>query len=187
MKGIVFTEFLEMVENSFGLETLDNIIEGSRLPSKGIYTSVGTYDFFEMQSLIVNLSGETGISIDDLVYTYGRYFFDVLEKNHANIFSLYTSPIEMLASIENHIHVEVRKLYPGAELPKFKIIKHEDNFLEMMYFSERSMYMFAKALMERTFEHYDSNYKIELEKVKQDGTKVRFLIYKQPHATNQRN
>ena len=31
MKGIVFTEFLEMVELKFGLETVDKIIENSKL------------------------------------------------------------------------------------------------------------------------------------------------------------
>ena len=56
MKGIVFTEFLEMVEQKFGLEVLDQIIIESNLASGGIYTSVGTYDFIEMQSLIVKLS-----------------------------------------------------------------------------------------------------------------------------------
>ncbi len=55
MKGIVFTEFLEMVEDKFGLETVDSIIENSNLPSEGIYTSVGTYDFNEMVSLITSL------------------------------------------------------------------------------------------------------------------------------------
>ena len=55
MKGIVFTEFLEMVEETFGLETVDTIIENSNLPSEGIYTSVGTYDFNEMVSLITAL------------------------------------------------------------------------------------------------------------------------------------
>jgi len=56
MKGIVFTEFLEMVEETFGLETVDYIIYKSELKSEGIYTSVGTYDFFEMLILISNLS-----------------------------------------------------------------------------------------------------------------------------------
>ena len=32
MKGIVFTEFLEMVEDQFGLETVDDIIEAADLP-----------------------------------------------------------------------------------------------------------------------------------------------------------
>ena len=55
MKGIVFTEFLEMVEETIGLETVDYIIYKSELKSEGIYTSVGTYDFFEMLSLISNI------------------------------------------------------------------------------------------------------------------------------------
>ena len=36
MKGIVFTEFLEMVEEKFGLEVVDYIIESSELASEGI-------------------------------------------------------------------------------------------------------------------------------------------------------
>ena len=38
MKGIVFTEFLDMVEKEFGYETVDHIIENSELSSNGIYT-----------------------------------------------------------------------------------------------------------------------------------------------------
>jgi len=45
MKGIVFTEFLELVENKFGLEMLDAIIEASNLESEGVYTRIGTYNF----------------------------------------------------------------------------------------------------------------------------------------------
>ena len=36
MKGIVFTEFLEMVEDKFSPELADRIIEGAELPSGGI-------------------------------------------------------------------------------------------------------------------------------------------------------
>ncbi|THD67604.1 hypothetical protein E7Z59_08050 [Robertkochia marina] len=179
MKGIVFTEFLEMVENEFGLEVLDSIIENSELPSEGVYTSVGTYDFMEMQNLIVNLSKETGLEVDALLHAYGRYFFDVLTSHHQDIFDLYSSPLDMLASIENHIHVHVRKIYPGAELPTFQIIDLQKNYLEMIYYSDRSMYMFAKGLMERTFEHYHSGYQIDLEKLAPDGSKVRFKIVTQ--------
>ena len=64
MKGIVFTEFLEMVENTFGLETVDYIIYKSDLKSEGAYTSVGTYDFFEMLSLISNLSEKVNIPVN---------------------------------------------------------------------------------------------------------------------------
>ena len=51
MKGIVFTEFLELVEDKFGLETVDEIIQKSDLESNGIYTSIGTYKFSEMLNI----------------------------------------------------------------------------------------------------------------------------------------
>ena len=53
---------------------------------------------------------------------------------------------------------------------------------EILYFSERAMYMFAKALMEKTFEHYDQDSQIQLEKIENNGTKVRFLISKKNGA-----
>jgi hypothetical protein len=176
MKGIVFTEFLEMVEETFGLETVDYIIYKSELKSEGVYTSIGTYDFFEMLSLISNLSEKVNIPVPDLIYAYGLYFFAVLRRNHSNIIALYASPLDMLASVENHIHIEVRKLYPGAELPTFKIVKKEEKFMEMIYYSDRGLYMFAKALIEKTFEHFDKNASINYKLLKEDGTEVLFLI-----------
>ena len=56
MKGIIFTDFLELVEEKFGLEMVDTIIEASELESNGVYTGVGTYSFGEMVQLLGNLS-----------------------------------------------------------------------------------------------------------------------------------
>ena len=39
MKGIIFTEFLDMVEKKFSIETVDHIIEVSNLSSGGSYTA----------------------------------------------------------------------------------------------------------------------------------------------------
>lgn len=80
MKGIVFTEFLEMVESEFGLETVDNIIEKADLPSQGIYTSVATYEFNEMVALVTQLSEEVDLPAGDLIYAFGLYLFSSLKK-----------------------------------------------------------------------------------------------------------
>lgn len=176
MKGIVFTEFLEMVEEMFGLETVDNIIEGANLKSGGIYTSVGTYDFIEMQELLTRLSKVKNIPINDLIYTYGLYFFKILLAHHPDIFDRYENPLLFIASVENHIHVEVRKIYPGAELPSFGILVQENNYLEIIYTSERAMYMFAKALIQKSFEYYNKDVKINYDLLKADGTQVKFMI-----------
>ncbi|MDO7171528.1 heme NO-binding domain-containing protein [Mariniflexile sp. AS56] len=178
MKGIVFTEFLELVEQKFGLEMVDEIIEQSNLPSKGVYTSIGSYEFSEMLSLLKQLSEKTNISIDDLLLVYAEHFFSVLVSTYPTVIENYKDPIEMLASIEDHIHFEVRKIYPDAELPSFEIQDKTENSLVMIYKSSRAMYYFGLGLMNKTFEHFNSSAEIIMEKLKEDGTEVKFIITK---------
>jgi len=73
MKGIIFVEFLEMVEGIIGAEATEELIEESNLPSKGVYTTVGTYDDAEIVSLLVNLQKRTNLPIPDLLQTFGAY------------------------------------------------------------------------------------------------------------------
>ncbi|MEM6684225.1 MAG: heme NO-binding domain-containing protein [Bacteroidota bacterium] len=178
MKGIIFTEFLDLVEDKFGLGMVDTIISESELPSNGVYTAIGTYSFSEMLQLIQNLSTHTQISVDGLLLTYGEHFFQVIENSYPGLLASYQDPIEMLASIENHIHVEVRKIYPDAELPTFVVEHQTANSLIMVYKSSRAMHHFGLGLMNKTFEHFKSSAEIILEKIKDDGTEVKFIINK---------
>lgn len=45
MKGIIFTEFLDMVDEQFGFEVTEHIIEKAKhqLSTGGSYSAVGTY------------------------------------------------------------------------------------------------------------------------------------------------
>ena len=178
MKGIIFTEFLDLVETKFGFEMVDKIIEASDLESDGAYTTVGTYEFSEMLQLLQHLSTNTNISIDDLLLVYAEHFFGVIEKNYPEFLKMYSDPIELLASIENHIHVEVIKIYPDAELPTFELLEKTDDSLIMIYKSARAMHHFGLGLMNKTFEHFNSTATIIMEKIKEDGTEVKFIINK---------
>ncbi|MEL0644072.1 MULTISPECIES: heme NO-binding domain-containing protein [unclassified Olleya] len=178
MKGIVFTEFLELVEDKFGLEMVDNIITSSTLESDGVYTAVGTYSFSEMLQLLTHLSENTGISIDNLLLVYAEHFFSVIENSYPGLLATYKDPIEMISSIENHIHVEVRKIYPDAELPTFEVVEKTENSLVMIYTSSRAMHHFGLGLMNKTFAHFNATATIDLQKIKEDGTEVRFVINK---------
>jgi hypothetical protein len=178
LKGIIFSEFLNLVEAKFGLETVDEIIEKSDLESEGIYTSIGTYSFSEMLQLLNHLSSKTNILIDDLLLIYAEHFFSVIEDSYPGLLASYKDPIEMISSIENHIHVEVRKIYPDAELPTFIVKEKNKNSLIMIYKSSRAMHHFGLGLMNKTFEYFNSKASIVLEKIKENGTEVRFIINK---------
>ena len=75
MKGIVFKEFADMVEATFGDDMYDRLVAQSDLPSGGVYTAVGTYDHMEIVQLVVALSKETGIDPTTLVQAFGKYLF----------------------------------------------------------------------------------------------------------------
>ncbi|MGD1945587.1 MAG: heme NO-binding domain-containing protein [Croceivirga sp.] len=176
MKGIVFAEFLEMVEINYGLDTVDTIIENSDLPSGGAYTAVGTYEFSEMLQLVSQLSSTTSIPVNDLLYTFGLYLFDSLLKAHPEVVSSYKNPINLLYSIEEHIHVQVKKLYPDAELPTFNILERTERTLTMIYMSSRGLYALAHGLIKKTFEHFQKQVKVEVKLLNEQGTEVRFAI-----------
>ena len=67
MKGIVFTEFLEMVEQKFGMDMVNDLIDNNSLSSGGVYSAVGTYDHSEMVTLVMDLNKRSGIALPDLL------------------------------------------------------------------------------------------------------------------------
>lgn len=178
MKGIVFTEFLEMVEEKFGYDMVDEIIAEGDLPSGGSYTSVGTYSHAEMVQLIVGLSQKTNKDVPSLLKAFALYFFDTLEKTYPQFLEAADNAFDFLESIENYIHVEVRKLYPDAELPTFQTNLLADNTLEMIYTSERAMSDFAEGLMERAIGYYGEEASIVKKNLTEDGKKVQFVVTK---------
>lgn len=179
MKGIVFTEFLEMVEEDHGYEMVDKIIESSELESDGIFTSVGTYPHSEMVKLLVSLNRETQIPLPDLLHKFGRYLFDTFVVAYPAFFEGFTNSFDFLNSIENYIHVEVLKLYPDAQLPSFETKLNGVNQMRMVYSSDRKMAQLALGLIEKAVEHFKENATIDTVQMEDDGRKVLFVITRQ--------
>lgn len=176
MKGIVFTEFLEMVESKFGIEMVNGLLDSSELASGGVYSAVGTYDHKEMVSLVVELGKRSGMPLPDLLKAFGRYLFGTFKTSYASMFESAGDGFEFLESIDQEIHVEVLKLYPDAELPSFKTERKEDNVLQMDYHSDRAMGALAHGLIEACGEHYNEGFDIVMQPQTEDGKYVRFLI-----------
>jgi hypothetical protein len=122
MKGIVFTEFIEMVEQQFSPFVANRLLDESELASGGAYTSVGTYDYRELITLVNKLSEISGLTTSVLIKTYGNYLFGRFLDIYPSFFNRITSAQEFIASVDDIVHLEVLKLYPDAELPHFHIV-----------------------------------------------------------------
>lgn len=176
MKGIIFREFLNLVEESFGYEVVDEIIEKSKLPSDGIYTSVGTYPHEEIFALVKQLSLKTKIPEVELFKVFGNYAFKSFAKLYPELIAEFSDPLVFLQHVEDTIHVQVLKLYPEAELPKFIIEKKTNDELILNYYSVRKMSDLAEGLILGCFEHFKINADIKIENIKSDKSNVKFII-----------
>jgi len=178
MKGLVFTEFLEMVEQQHGFVFTEELVDEADVPSGGAYTSVGTYDHSEMVRLLTVLSEKTNLSIPVLLRAYGHYLFKSFERSYPHFLTGASSAFEFLESIDQHIHVEVKKLYPDAELPAFSSRRLSPDCLELIYKSERKMGAFARGLIEQSLVFFQEEAQVSMENIQADGSEVRFTIEK---------
>lgn len=160
MKGVVFTTFLDMVEKTWDLDMVDTIIANSDLPSGGAYTSVGTYDHKEAVALVSALSEASDISVAVLLKTFGKHLFGILIGGHPEFAAGLEHPLDFLEGVERYIHVEVRKLYPDAELPKFECTRKSDDELIMIYSSGRHLEDLCEGLIEGCLEFFKRQAKV---------------------------
>lgn len=177
MKGVVFTEFLEMVEDRFSPEIADRIIESSNLASRGAYTSLGTYDHAEMVRLVTQLSAATGIAPPALTHAFGKYLFSRFVALYPEVFEGVDSTYALLEKVEGTIHAEVRKLYPDAELPRFECNSSKPGRLTMIYRSPRGFADLAGGLIDGCIEHFGENIDVQQEDLSEGRrTSVRFSL-----------
>ncbi len=174
MKGIVFTEFLEMVEDAFSPDTADAIIDAAGVD--GAYTAVGTYEACELAQLVKSLSDTAGTPVPDLLKTFGHHMFSRFVGGYPHLFAGVDDAAALLAQVHDHIHVEVRKLYPDAELPVFTSSHAADGAFVLDYESDRPFADFAHGLVEGCIAHFGNRYTVQRTDPDGSGQRARFVL-----------
>lgn len=173
MKGVVFTEFMELVESRMGLDMLDRIITEAELPNDGAYTSVGTYDHAELVRLVAALSNATGMDIPALVHLFGQYLFQRFSEGYPMLFLDASTVFDFLSRIDDVIHVEVRKLYPDAELPTLPCERPSANELVLLYSSPRGFADLAAGLIDGCIAHFKEPITVHRTDLEKEGNLYR--------------
>jgi hypothetical protein len=171
MKGMVFTEFLEMVEERFSPEVADAIIEKSG--ASGAYTAVGTYNHTELVGMVLQLAQETSTPVPTLLHAFGEHLAVRFSQLYPQFFASQPDLFGFLASIDGHIHVEVRKLYPDAELPKFQVMERDADGIVLLYASSRHLSDLAAGLIEGSARHYKTPVRVQCENTEEGGALFR--------------
>ncbi len=153
MKGVVFNLLNEMVEEQFGIDVWDDLIDTTAPASDGIYTSVEVYPDEELFAYAAAIAELTGTEVAAVVRLFGNYMLDRFADIHPEFFKGHTVK-SFLMSVHDVIHVEVRKLHPDVVLPNFTYEDPGEDQLVMHYVSPRKLCHLAEGLIEGSGRHF---------------------------------
>ena len=170
MKGVVFNIFNDMINDQFGMETWQTLIDRTEPASDAVYTSGDVYPDEELLAYVAELSSITGVEVPKLVYAFGQYMMKTFARIHPEY--LGSNPKAFLRSVHDVIHVEVKKLHPDAILPEFTYEDPAEDRLTMIYKSPRKLCYLAEGLIAGVAEQYDTPIAINHSQCMHDGAET---------------
>lgn len=149
---MIFNLFERIVTREYGEDAWDDVLAAADLD--GVYTSVGSYPDAEFFRLVEGASQRFHVATYDLVRWFGRNTMPLFVQSHPQLFAPHTSTRSFVLMLNDIIHPEVRKLYPGVEVPEFDFDASAPDVLRMGYVSSRRLCAFAEGLVEGAAEHF---------------------------------
>lgn len=168
MKGIIFKHFESFVCDNFGEETFEAVLENTTLETQGVFLGPGSYPDSDLFALVSTAVGMLGVPANDAVYSFGVYLFGKLLQGHGE----YAEGHDLrsfVASVHSVIHVEVLKLYPGAELPEFRHRVDSEGNMRLEYRSVRKLCALFRGLLDGAAAHFEEVVSAEELRCMHDG------------------
>jgi predicted hydrocarbon binding protein len=169
MKGIVFVKFNEFIEELWGEEFWDELLNEAQLPSEGVYTTVGTYDYQELFTLIGLLVDKQNISEKEAQFVFGKWMFKEFYNIAPPDAHDFKDVFEFLHAVQGFIHEEVQKLNPNALLPEFEFLSETPNQLTFHYQSPRKLCFFCEGIVYGLAQHTGQEVKISQPECEREG------------------
>jgi len=148
----MFEVLARVVEADAGIAAWHAVLADTGL--SGSYTTLGTYGDDELLALVGAIAARRGMSVDDTVRWFGRAALPVLVERYPAFSAGHTSARSFVLTLNHVIHPEVRKLYPGADVPDFVALDRPDGGLALEYRSPRALCTLAEGLILGAGDHF---------------------------------
>jgi len=178
MRGSIFVEFMDHLEQRYGLENVDAVISdlGESLPTAAAYTGVGDYPHEELLAIAQGICSTTDTELETLIHEFAKYLIVAFKRMHPAYFERAGDVFEFLESIESIIHRDVRRLYPHSRPPLITIERLEDGSRKLIYESHRPLAPLALSLAEVSAAMFDQSLAIEILDQPDDGRRLTLLL-----------
>lgn len=159
MKGIVFNLLEQAVSSEHGEDLWDDLLDEAGLD--GAFTSLGDYADSQFFALRRVASKALALTEGDFERWFGSMAIPRLAKSYPELFEPHRSAHGLVLALNSIIHPEVRKLYPGADVPVFGYEVASDQVVSVRYRSTRKMCAFAEGLIQGAATHFSERVVIE--------------------------
>lgn len=159
VKGVIFDLLRTIVETDHGEDAWDDAID--RAGVDGVYTAVGKYPDDEFTTLLNHVPSGQAASTADLLRWFGRRAMPELAIAYPMFFRGHESLATFLPTLNDVIHAEVRKLYPDAEVPDFRMTGDGEQTLLVEYRSPRRLCALAEGFIVGAADHFDEHVVVE--------------------------
>lgn len=158
MKGIVFNLLEEVVVQRIGERNWDELLQAAAVD--GVYTSLGNYPSADFVALIDALAARGKTSVENTLRWFGRNAMPCLAARYPGFLSDHDGLRSFLLSLNDVPQGEVRKVYPGADVPLFdfhSVLGAADNTtmpLLVRYQSTEELCWLAEGFIQGAATHY---------------------------------
>jgi Haem-NO-binding len=159
VKGIIFNLLEEAVSAEHGEQAWDELLNAAGVD--GAYTSLGNYPDADLMKLVEAAAERFSLPQQDVIRWLGRSSLPALAEKYPDFFKPHSSTRPFLLTLNEIIHPEVRKLYPGADVPAFDYDASSPDVLVMGYESPRKLCALGEGLIQGAAAHYGEQVTIE--------------------------
>ena len=178
MKGIFFTEFLEMTEKDFGVEVSDKIISDLGVGNNGVYESELGYPCEQFVELCRLLGQEIGNSASDVAKNFGEYLFSRLVILFRPSFAGNSNIFEFLEQVDDFIHIKMQDSFPALQIPHFRAIKINESTFQITYQTEKILVDLAIGLLMGCQRFFNEELTLNAEYISERSKLVCFTLSK---------
>jgi hypothetical protein len=159
MKGILFNLAEEVVSQAHGEDTWDDVLEHAGL--EGSYTSLGSYPDQHLTRILAAAGQLLGVDQQTMLRNVAERAIPLLAERYPQFFAAHDDARAFVLTLNDIIHPEVRKLYPGADVPTFRYELVSADALVLGYESARRLCSLAQGFLSGAAAHYGQTITIE--------------------------
>ena len=158
MKAVIFNLLEEVIVDAHGEQTWEDVLDLAGLD--GVYTSLGNYDDAEIMHIVSAVSSHLSVTDDDALRWFGQRAIPGMAERWPHFFTPHRRAVELLRTLNDVIHPEVRKLYSGTDCPHFNFPSSTDASLVIGYRSPRKLCRLAHGFILGVGDHFGETLRV---------------------------